>query len=131
MSSRSAPCRHPARPSNRRGLAITPQLAAHVVGSLGPVTAQQLKTLGSRYDVASIVGQSGLEASQERRLAGVPSIHIDIENASGAPVKLLARFGGRPGAAVRTSIDPRVQRAAEAALAQSTRPNVSMVAIRA
>ena len=111
--------------------AITPQLAAHVVGSLGPVTAQQLKTLGSPYDVASIVGQSGLEASQERRLAGVPSIHLDIESASGAPVKLLARFGGRPGAAVRTSIDPRVQRAAEAALAQSTRPNVSMVAIRA
>ncbi|MGZ4306874.1 MAG: penicillin-binding transpeptidase domain-containing protein, partial [Solirubrobacteraceae bacterium] len=111
--------------------AITPQLAAHVVGSLGPVTAQQLKTLGNPYDAASIVGQSGLQASQQRTLAGVPSIHIDIESASGAPVKLLARFGGRPGAAVRTSIDPRVQRAAEAALAQSTRPTVSMVAIRA
>ena len=104
--------------------AITPQLAAHVVGSLGPVTAQQLKTLGTPYDAASIVGQSGLQASQERTLAGVPSAHIDIENASGAPVKLLARFGGRPGAAVRTSIDPRVQRAAEEALAQSTPSNV-------
>ena len=86
--------------------AITPQLAAHVVGSLGPITAQQLKTLGPPYDAASIVGQSGLQASQERKLAGVPSTHIDIESASGAPVKLLARFGGRPGAAVRTSIDP-------------------------
>ena len=111
--------------------AITPQLAAHLVGSLGPVTAQQLKTLGTPYDAASIVGQSGLQASQERTLAGVPSAHIDIENASGAPVKLLARFGGRPGAAVHTSIDPQVQRAAEQALAQSKRPNVSMVAIRA
>jgi cell division protein FtsI/penicillin-binding protein 2 len=111
--------------------AITPQLAAHVVGSLGPVTAQQLKTLGTPYNAASIVGQGGLQASEERTLAGVPSTHIDIENASGAPVKLLARFGGRPGAAVRTSIDPQVQRAAEQALAQSTRPNVSMVAIRA
>ena len=111
--------------------AITPQLAAHVVGSLGPITAQQLKTLGPPYDAASTVGQGGLEGSQERKLAGVPSTHIDVLSASGAPVKLLARFGGRPGAAVRTSIDPRVQRAAEAALAQSTRRNVSMVAIRA
>jgi cell division protein FtsI/penicillin-binding protein 2 len=111
--------------------AITPQLAAHVVGSLGPITAQQLKALGTPYDAASIVGQGGLQASEERTLAGVPSTHIDIESANGAPVKLLARFGGRPGAAVRTSIDPQVQRAAEQALAQSTRPNVSMVAIRA
>ena len=111
--------------------AITPQLASHVVGSLGPVTAQQLKTLGTPYEAASIVGQGGLQGSEERTLAGVPSAHIDIESASGAPVKLLARFGGRPGAAVRTSLDPRVQRAAEEALAQSTRPNVSMVAIRA
>jgi hypothetical protein len=111
--------------------AITPQLSAHVVGSLGPITAEQLKTLGAPYDAASTVGQGGLEASQERKLAGVPSVHIDVLSASGAPVKLLARFGGRPGTAVRTSIDPRVQRAAEAALAQSKRPNVSMVAIRA
>jgi hypothetical protein len=111
--------------------AITPQLAAHVVGSLGPVTAQQLKTLGNPYDAASIVGQTGLQASQERTLAGIPSVHIDTESASGAPIKLLARFGGQPGVAVRTSIDPRVQRAAEQALAQSSRPNVSMVAIRA
>jgi hypothetical protein len=111
--------------------AISSQLGAHVVGSLGPVTAEELKTLGAPYDPSSIVGQGGLEASQERTLAGTPSVHVDIESASGAPVKLLARFGGRPGAAVHTSIDPRVQHAAEQALAQSTRPNVSMVAIRA
>ena len=111
--------------------AITPQLNAHVVGSLGPITAQELKMLGTPYGAASIVGQTGLEASQERTLAGTPSVRIDIENASGAPIKRLASFGGRPGTPVRTSIDPRVQRAAEQALGQSTRPNVSMVAIRA
>jgi cell division protein FtsI/penicillin-binding protein 2 len=111
--------------------AITPQLTAHLVGSLGPITAEELGKFGAPYDASSIVGQTGLQASQERRLAGVPSTHIDIEEADGSPVRRLASFGGRPGAAVRTSIDPRVQRAAEQALAQSTRPNVSMVAIRA
>jgi len=111
--------------------AITPQLGAHLVGSLGPITAQELKSLGTPYDAASIVGQTGLEASQERTLAGTPSIRIDTESANGTPIKRLASFGGRPGARVRTSIDPRVQRAAEQALAQSTRRNVSMVAIRA
>jgi cell division protein FtsI/penicillin-binding protein 2 len=111
--------------------AITSQLAAHVVGTLGPITAQELKTLGSPYNDTSVVGQSGLQASQERTLAGDPSTHIDVEDAAGDPVKLLASFGGHPGSAVRTSIDPRVQRAAEAALAHSTRPGVSMVVIRA
>ncbi|MBV9465629.1 MAG: hypothetical protein JO169_05895, partial [Solirubrobacterales bacterium] len=111
--------------------AITPQLAAHVVGTVGPITAQQLRALGTPYDATSVVGQTGLQASQESTLAGVPSTHIDIEDAAGAPVRLMARFGGHPGFAVRTSIDPRVQHAAEAAVAQSTRPDVSMVAIRA
>ena len=111
--------------------ALTPQLAAHVVGSLGPITAQELQTLGAPYDALSTVGQTGIEASRERTLAGDPSTHIDVEDASGNPIKLLASFGGHPGSAVRTSIDPRVQRAAESALAQSRRPDVSMVAIRA
>jgi len=111
--------------------ALTAQLAAHVVGSLGPITAQELQTNGAPYDASSTVGQTGIEASQERILAGDPSTHIDVEDASGNPIKLLASFGGHPGAAVRISIDPRVQRAAESALAQSKRPDVSMVAIRA
>jgi cell division protein FtsI/penicillin-binding protein 2 len=111
--------------------AITSQLAAHVVGTLGPITSQELKALGAPYDDTSVVGQSGLQASKERTLAGAPSTHIDVEDAGGDPVKLLASFAGHPGSAVRTTIDPRVQRAAEKALAQSKRPDVSMVAVRA
>lgn len=111
--------------------AVTSQLTAHVVGSLGPITAQELQALGAPYDTSSIVGQSGLQSSQERTLAGAPSTHIDIEDAGGNPIKLLASFGGRPGVPVRTSIDLPVQRAAEQALAHSSRPDVSMVAIRA
>ena len=111
--------------------AITAQLGAHTVGSLGPVTAEQLHDLGAPYDATSIVGQTGLEASQERALAGTPATSVDIRNSAGSTVKRLTTFPGHPGTAVRTSLDPRVQRAAEAALATSAHRDVAMVAIRA
>jgi cell division protein FtsI/penicillin-binding protein 2 len=111
--------------------AITPQLGAHVVGSIGPITAQELKTLGFPYDASSVVGQSGLEQSEQRTLAGTPSTHIDVDDADGDPLTRLATYPGRAGQNVRTSLDPRVQRAAEAALATATHKDVSMVAMRA
>jgi hypothetical protein len=111
--------------------AITAQLGAHTIGSLGPVTAEQLHALGAPYDATAIVGQTGLEASQERALAGTPATRVDVRNAAGNPIRHLVTFPAHPGAAVRTSLDPRVQRAAEAALATSAHPNVAMVAIRA
>ena len=111
--------------------AVTAQLGAHVIGSLGPVTAEQLHALGAPYDATAIVGQTGLEASQERALAGTPATRVDVRNAAGNPIRHLATFPGHPGTAVRTSLDPRVQRAAEAALATSAHRDVAMVAIRA
>jgi cell division protein FtsI/penicillin-binding protein 2 len=111
--------------------AITPQLGAHVVGTLGPITAQELKSLGFPYTASSVVGQSGRQQSQERTLAGTPSTQINVTDSGGNAIARLATYPGRPGRNVRTSLEPRVQRAAEAALATSTRPNVSMVALQA
>jgi cell division protein FtsI/penicillin-binding protein 2 len=111
--------------------AITEQLGTHVVGTVGAITAEELKSLGSPYDSSSQVGQSGLEASQERTLAGTPTTKIDIDDSGGNPIARLATFRGHDGKTVRTSIDPTVQRAAEAALATSARPDVSMVAVKA
>ena len=110
--------------------AITPQLAAHLVGTLGPITAEQLKALGPPYDAGSQVGQTGLEYAAERRLAGTPTTRIVAETAAGVPVQTLASFPGHSGQALATSIDPRVQRAAETALA-GVHKDVAMVAIRA
>jgi cell division protein FtsI/penicillin-binding protein 2 len=111
--------------------AITAQLATHIVGAVGPISAAELKRLGSPYDAESDVGQSGLEQSQERTLAGTPTTEINVDDTGGNPIARLATYPGHPGHAVRTSIEPRVQRAAEAALATSSRPNVAMVAIQA
>jgi cell division protein FtsI/penicillin-binding protein 2 len=110
---------------------ITRQLTAHLIGSVGPITAEQLKALGSPYDASSDVGQSGIEASEERTLAGTPTTHVDIDNEVGTPLVQLASYPGKNGAAVSTSIDPKIQRAAEAALATATHHSVSMVAINA
>ncbi len=110
--------------------AITPQLAAHLVGTVGPITAEQLKALGAPYDAFSQVGQTGLEYAAERRLAGTPTTKVVIETAGGAAVKTLASYPGHPGSPVITSLDPRVQRAAEAAVA-GVHKAVAMVAMRA
>jgi cell division protein FtsI/penicillin-binding protein 2 len=110
--------------------AITPQLAAHVVGSVGPITAEQLQQLGAPYDAGSQVGQAGIEQAYERRLAGTPQTKIGVIDTAGATTATLATFPGHAGQPVTTGIDPRVQRAAEAALAGVKR-NAAMVAIRA
>jgi cell division protein FtsI/penicillin-binding protein 2 len=110
--------------------AITAQLTAHVVGSVGPITAQELHQLGPPYDATSQVGQTGLEAAYERRLAGNPSVRIDVADAGGNPENRLKTWPGHRGQSVTTSLDPRIQRAAEAALA-GQKLNVAMVAMRA
>jgi cell division protein FtsI/penicillin-binding protein 2 len=110
--------------------AITPQLAAHLVGTVGPITAAELDELGAPYDAESIVGQDGLEAEYERRLAGTATTRIVVLDDAGATPATLATFRGHPGQPVVTGIDPAIQRAAEAALAGARR-NVAMVAIRA
>jgi cell division protein FtsI/penicillin-binding protein 2 len=110
--------------------AITPQLAAHLVGTVGAITAEQLHALGAPYDASSQVGRNGLEATYERQLAGSPRTKIVVVDARGATVATLASFPGRNGTPLSTSLDPRVQRAAETALA-GVKQNVAMVAMRA
>jgi len=109
---------------------VTPGLAAHVVGSLGPVTAQELQGLGAPYQVGDSVGQTGIEQADERQLAGRPGGSIAVVNASGAMVATVARFSAQPGSPVQTTIDPTVQQAAEAALNGVTDP-AALVAVQA
>jgi hypothetical protein len=111
--------------------AITPNLAAHVVGSVGAITADELHQLGPPYDASSQVGRTGLENIDERQLAGTPTTRIGVVDARGATVATLKSFSGHPGSAVLTSLDPRVQRAAEAALAGLKGKHAGLVAMRA
>jgi cell division protein FtsI/penicillin-binding protein 2 len=95
------------------GLASTRML----LGSVGPVTADDLKKLGGSYQAGDLVGHgNGLEAAFERRLAGTPSGEVRLVDKDGQPAKVLHRFAGKDGEPVKTTIDPRAQEAAETAL---------------
>ena len=109
---------------------ITPGLAAHVVGTVGPVTAEELQRLGPAYTASSTVGQTGLEAAYQTQLAGRPGGTITVVDADGRTGAPVAVFPPKPGTAVRTSIDPAVQAAAEAALAPVSQ-YAALVAVRA
>jgi penicillin-binding protein 2 len=90
-------------------------MAAHLVGHVGTVTPEQVES--RRYRHGDHVGQAGLEAAYDRFLrgqAGLAQLRVDS----------LGRPRGRPqfsetyhqGLAVRTTLDAKVQRAAEQAL---------------
>lgn len=100
-----------------RRTAVTAGLAAHLVGSVGPITSEELARLGPPYSAGSVVGQTGLEAAYEKQLAGVPGAKVQVVGAAGRVVSTLQSFDPRPGTPIRTTIDPAVQRAAESALA--------------
>jgi cell division protein FtsI/penicillin-binding protein 2 len=110
--------------------ALTPGLAAGVVGTVGPITAQELGQLGAPYDATSIVGQTGLEQADERQLAGQPGATVTVVNPSGTKVATVATLAPRPGTAVTTTIDSAVQHAAEAALAGEQK-SAALVAVNA
>src|ERR1019366_5936126 len=93
--------------------AATPGLTSGVVGTVGPVTAQELGQLGTPYSAQSVVGQTGLEQADERRLAGTPGATVAVVTKNGAQVATVTTLPAHPGTAVKES----VRRAAEAALA--------------
>ena len=101
-----------------------------VVGSVGTPTKAQLKALGPPYGADSIVGTSGIEESEQDRLAGKPGATISIVGPTGAAVATVATFAAAPGEAVRTSINPSIEAAAEAAMSGQTL-DASLVAVRA
>ena len=100
-----------------------------LLGSVGPVTADDLKKLGAPYQTGDLVGRgNGLEAAFERRLAGTPSGEVRLVDKDGQTAKVLHRFAGKDGQAVETTIDLRAQEAAESALDPVTKP-AALVAI--
>jgi cell division protein FtsI/penicillin-binding protein 2 len=110
--------------------AITPGLAAGVVGTVGPITAQELSQLGAPYTATSVVGQTGLEQADERQLAGQPGATVTVVNGSGTNVATVATLRSHPGTPVTTTIDSATQHAAEAALAGEQK-SAALVAVNA
>ena len=72
-------------------LAPTKEFARALLGTVMPATAEQLERLGKGYRVGDEVGQWGLQARFERRLAGTPTRRVVIR-ARGQSVDAGAEF---------------------------------------
>ena len=88
-----------------------------VTGQVGTEAARELVEDGDPYRPGTTVGLSGLEQAYQASLAGTPTTKVVVQNAAGRQVAVLKSWPGHAGTAVRTTIDGRVQRAAQRALA--------------
>jgi cell division protein FtsI/penicillin-binding protein 2 len=100
-------------------LAPTRSFARALLGAVAPATAEQIGASHGTVGVGDEVGQWGLEARFQRRLAGTATRRIVIRR-RGEPTATLLKRPGAKGRAVRTTLDRRVQRAAETALGGRT-----------
>jgi cell division protein FtsI/penicillin-binding protein 2 len=105
----------------------TPEFARHVIGGFGEITAERLDELGPPYEVGDMVGLSGLEGAYEEQLAGTPTVTVRVVDADGEAVEDVETFAGREPEPLRTTIDPAVQLAVEAALGDTQEPTAIVV----
>ena len=100
-----------------------------VLGQIGQATADALKQAGPSFEASDDVGLSGLELAYQRQLAGTPSGSVVLLDAQGQTVRTVFSVTGQPGQPVQTTLDQRLQNAAEAALATSPKPS-ALVAVQ-
>ncbi|MGI6200908.1 MAG: penicillin-binding transpeptidase domain-containing protein [Christensenellales bacterium] len=92
-------------------------LLSHVLGYTGAITAEELEADATgRYNEASRIGRSGLEASYEQALGGEPGFRIEIRDEQGASKQVLAEKPVTNGKDLILTIDINLQRRAETIL---------------
>jgi penicillin-binding protein A len=92
--------------------------AIDVTGEVGMAAEEDLPTLARHgFPPQTPVGVSGLEQALNDRLAGVPGGSLLAVADAGGSARILSQAEPRPGAAVKTTIDPDLQTATVSALA--------------
>ena len=93
----------------------TSTFAAHLLGYVREVSDEQVKQ--GRYRRGDMIGQSGLERLLDEYLRGRDGGERIEVDAFGRPVQVMRREEPDPGAQVVTTVDRRIQEAAEQAMA--------------
>ena len=93
-------------------------LAGATVGHLALTPPQDRGEAAQRAGGGT--GASGLERTFDSTLTGTPSSVLAVTDAGGRRLEVLGRAGGARGRAVKTTLDVRVQRAAESAYGATT-----------
>jgi len=105
------------------GMRVYPQesLAGQAIGYVSKVTADDLKTLAAKgYRAGDWIGRSGLERGAEALLRGTPGFTLVAKRPGKAPVTVY-QTPMTPGATLTISLQPDLQRAAEAAMSRYPR----------
>ncbi len=98
------------------------KLAAHVLGYVGEVSADELKTSRFRdLQQGDVVGKAGVELTYDRFLRGQDGVQDFEVNAAGRVVRSLGGRQSVPGMDLRLSIDLDLQKQAEQSLADGMR----------
>ena len=101
-----------------------------VLGAVAPATAEQITRSNGRLAAGEEVGQWGLEAAFEKRLASTDEFSIVIRDRWGTVARTLENRRGRRGRDLDTTLDLDVQHSAEKALGPGRR-NAALVALEA
>ena len=115
-------------------LAPTRTFARALLGTVGDVTREQLDANPGKYLVGEQTGQSGLQKQYDDLLRGTPGVQIVIpqprrDDGTGDADVIVFRSEPAAGEALKTTLDQKVQNAADAALA-ATPQRSALVAIR-
>ena len=113
-------------PPREQPLAPSPTFARPLLGSYGPVTAEVIKNGKGRYVAGDYAGLSGLQGQYDAALGGIPGVKVTASDKPGASLFEKPAVNGAP---MTLTLDPKMQSAAEAALAGSGTVPSSLVAV--
>ena len=103
-----------------------PTFAKPLLGSYGTVTAETVKNGGGRYVAGDYAGLSGLQGQYNTVLGGSSGVKVTASDKPDAPLFEKAAVDGKP---MTLTLDTKIQKAAEAALAGSGAVPSALVAV--
>ncbi|MEV0803083.1 penicillin-binding transpeptidase domain-containing protein [Kribbella sp. NPDC050281] len=114
-----------------QSLAATATFARSIIGTMRTATEDTLKNAGPSASASDQVGTTGLQYAFQQQLAGTPGGTVTLRDGeTKLTIKTVFSQQGTVGKPVKTSLDTKMQQAAEAALATSKLP-ASLVAVQA
>ncbi|MDF2567958.1 MAG: Cell division protein FtsI/penicillin-binding protein 2, partial [Oscillospiraceae bacterium] len=97
---------------------VSGTIAPHIIGTLGPIYAEEYKTLKEKgYQMNDVVGKDGIEKTFESYLRGTDGIRQVEQNARGDVVSVVDKKSTVPGNTVMLTIDKYFQQKVQNILA--------------
>ncbi|MGW1341698.1 penicillin-binding transpeptidase domain-containing protein [Kribbella sp. NPDC002412] len=114
-----------------QSLPPTASFARSIIGTMKTATEETLKNAGPTASAQDQVGTTGLQYAFQQQLAGTPGGTVTLRDGkTKMTIKTVFSQKGTAGKPVKTTLDTKLQVAAEAALATSKLP-ASLVAVQA